>query len=115
MLLAGSYGEIITYCNNTFRDDIPLVHPYSSLLLSLEVLLISPDTKSIEQPPKGSIQSVPLLIVGRMRTTGATQKVGGQRNHTRGTQTVGATIPATQNWAIGRLPIAVGVTRKGTS
>ena len=50
-----------------------------------------------------------------MRTAGAAQKVRGQRDHTRWTQTVGATIPATKNWTVARLPVAIWVTRKGTS
>ena len=39
----------------------------------------------------------PLLIIRRMGTAGAAQEVRGQRNDARGTQTVGAIIPATKN------------------
>ena len=48
-----------------------------------------------------------------MWTAGATQKVRGQCDHTRWTQTVGATIPATKNWTVARLPVTIRVTRKG--
>ncbi len=62
--------------------------PDSPPLLPPQVLLVSPQTHVLEQPPELPIQPVPLFIICWMRSTGTGQKVWRKSDHTRPTEAV---------------------------
>lgn len=66
---------MVTYRNHTLGDDFPSVVYRCPGFFTLQVLIITPYEQVTESTPVESIQPVPLLVVGWMRTTGPSQEV----------------------------------------
>ena len=87
---------------------------WCSGLLPLQVLIIPPQSYIVQQPPEHPIEPVPLLIVGRMRTSRPTKEVWRQLDYAWSAQAVMAVVWSTQNWVTCILVVAVRVTREVT-
>ena len=100
-----------TYINNTLGDDLL---SYTEVLDSfLSRYTSSVHTLRVQESPEQAIQSVTLLIVGRVWAAVPTKKVWRKIDHTWWTETVAAKVLATKNRKIAGLTIAIRVAGKG--
>ena len=68
----------------------------------LQILIIPPQPYIVQQPPEHPIESVPIVIIGRMRTSRPTKEVRRQLDYAWSTQAVMAVVWSTQNWEVSR-------------